>query len=93
MQPGSESTMETTVAPDMVRVPVTVRAILAYDVVSRDAFVSPATRSIRMEDVSRQQVERLGIITTIDAALGVVAKHDIPSGSFVRQSDLFVGSH
>lgn len=88
MQPGADTQVVATVQSDMVRVPVTVRAILAYDVVSRDAFVSPATRVIRMEDVSRQQVDRLGIVTSLDEALGSVARHDIPSGSFVRQSDL-----
>lgn len=88
MQPGADTPVVATVQSDMVRVPVTVRAILAYDVVSRDAFVSPATRVIRMEDVSRQQVDRLGIVTSLDEALGSVARHDIPSGSFVRQSDL-----
>ena len=59
MQSGAEIPVQTT-APEMVRVPVTVRAILAYDVVSRDAFVSPATRSVRMEEISRQQVDRFG---------------------------------
>ena len=34
----------------------------------------------------------MGIITSIDAALGSVARHDIPSGSFVRQSDLLTGA-
>ena len=92
MQPGADTQVVATVQSDMVRVPVTVRAILAYDVVSRDAFVSPATRVIRMEDVSRQQVDRLGIVTSLDEALGSVARHDIPSGSFVRQSDLLTGA-
>lgn len=92
MQPGSEVAPQTAVAPDMIRVPVTVRAILAYEVVSRDVFVSPATRSIRMEEVNRQEVDRLGIVSSIEGALGSVARHDIPSGSFVRQSDLLTGA-
>ncbi len=92
MQPGNELSQQGSVSPDMVRVPVTVRAILAYDVVSRDAFVSPATRVIRMEEVSRQEVERLGIVTSLNEALGSIVRHDIPSGSFVRQSDLLQGA-
>jgi hypothetical protein len=71
--------------------PVTVRAILAYDVVSRDAFVSPATRRIRLEPVSQREIERLGIVTSLDEALGAVARRDIPAGSFLRRSDLLAG--
>jgi len=72
--------------------PVTVRAIAAYDVVTRDAFVSPANRRVRLEPVSRQQADRLGIVLSIDAALGAIARHDIPAGSFVRSRDLLSGS-
>ncbi|MCA9225376.1 MAG: SAF domain-containing protein, partial [Planctomycetales bacterium] len=74
------------------QVPVTVRAILAYDVVSREAFVSPATRRMRMESLSQQEIDRQGIITSLDEALGAVARHDIPAGRFLRKSDLLSGS-
>ena len=77
---------------NQVMVPVTVRAILAYDVVSRDAFVSAATRRVRMEPISQQEVDRQGIITSVDSALGAVARHDIPAGRFLRRSDLLSGS-
>ena len=73
---------------DQRRVPVTVRAIAAYDVVSRGAFVSPATRRLRMELVSQQEIDRQGIITSLEEALGAVARHDIPAGRFLRKSDL-----
>jgi hypothetical protein len=77
---------------DQQSVPVTVRAILAYDVVSRDAFVSPATRKMRMEPVSQQEIDRQGIITSLGEALGAVARHDIPAGRYLRRSDLLSGS-
>ena len=73
-------------------VPVTVRAIFAYDVVSREAFVNPATRRMRMEPLSQQEIDRQGIITSLDEALGAVARHDIPSGRFLRKTDLLSGS-
>jgi len=73
-------------------VPVTVRTILAYDVVSREAFVSSATRRMRMAPMSRQEIDRQGIITSLDQALGAVARHDIPAGRFLRKSDLLSGS-
>ncbi|MEZ6110802.1 MAG: hypothetical protein R3C99_07300 [Pirellulaceae bacterium] len=72
--------------------PVTVRPILAYDVVTREAFVSPATRRVRMEPISRQQADRLGIVVSIDDTLGAVVRHDIPAGSFIRSQDLLNGS-
>lgn len=77
---------------DQALVPVTVRAILAYDVVTRDAFVSSATRRVRMEPVNQQEIDRLGIITSVDVALGAVARHDIPAGRYLRKSDLLSGS-
>ena len=92
MQPGADVAVAVTTRPDMVRVPVTVRAILAYDVVHRDAFVSAATRTIRMEEISQQQIDRQGILTSLEGVLGSVARHDIPTGSFVRQSDLLNGA-
>lgn len=77
---------------DQLHVPVTVRAIFAYDVVSREAFVSPATRTMRMELMSRQEIDRQQVITSLDEALGAVARHDIPAGRFLRKSDLLSGS-
>lgn len=76
---------------DQVKVPVTTRAIFAYDVVSRDAFVSVATRTLKMETISRQQVDRLEVITSLEDALGAIARHDIPAGRFLRKSDLLTG--
>lgn len=76
---------------DEVRVPVTVRSILAYNVVSRDAFVSPATRTIKTETISRQLADRIGAITTLNDALGAITRQDIPAGRYLRQSDLLKG--
>jgi hypothetical protein len=73
-------------------VPVTVRAIPAYEVVTREAFVSPATRRMRMEPMSELDIARQGIITSLDEALGTVARHDIPAGRFLRKADLLSGA-
>ena len=73
-------------------VPVTVRAILAYNVVGREAFVSPATRRLRMEPVSQQEIDRYDIITTLSEAIGAVARRDIPAGHFLKKSDLLSGA-
>lgn len=89
-KPGSEPVALVS-QPDMVSVPVTVRTIYAYDVVSREAFISPATRTLKTETVSRQQVDRMGIITSLDEMLGSIARHDLPSGRFLRRSDLLAG--
>ncbi|MGE3775869.1 MAG: SAF domain-containing protein, partial [Pirellulaceae bacterium] len=90
MQPTDTTEVVSTGAAtvDEKPVPVTVRAILAYEVVSREAFVSPATRRTRMEPVSQQEIDRQGIITSLDEALGAIARHDIPAGRFLRKSDL-----
>jgi hypothetical protein len=86
MQPAAESPAATpTNGP---AAPVTVRAILAYDVVVRDSFVNPATRRLRLEPISQQEIDRLGIVTSLEEALGAVARRDIPAGSFLRRSDL-----
>lgn len=77
--------------PDRVAVPVTVRSIYAYDVISRDAFVSQATRVLKTETLSRQEVDRLDIITSLDDALGAIARHDIPAGRYIRRGDLING--
>jgi hypothetical protein len=68
--------------------PVTVRMIAAYEVVTRDAFVNPATRQIRMETISADEAARLGIETRLDRIINTVARHDIPAGSFLRNTDL-----
>lgn len=81
----------TTARLDEVRVPVTVRPILAYGVVSRDAFVSPATRALKMESIPRQQADRLGVVVTLDEALGAIVRQDIPAGRYLRRSDLLNG--
>ena len=73
-------------------VPVTVRTILAYDVVGREAFVSPATRQLRMEPVSQQEIDRQGIITKLGDAIGAVTRRDIPAGHFLKKSDLMSGA-
>lgn len=82
------ATVETPVPADVLMAPVTVRAILAYEVVTRDSFVNPATRRVRMEPVSPQQLAEQEIATSLDDLLGAVAKHDIPAGSFLRHCDL-----
>jgi len=76
---------------ETILVPVTVRPVLAYNVVTREAFVSPATRTLKMDSMSRSQVDRMDIITSLDEALGAIAKHDIPSGHYLRRSDLLKG--
>ena len=76
---------------DVVRVPVTVRPILAYNVVSRDAFVSQATRSIKSETISRQEADRIGAITSLSNALGAIVRQDIPAGRYLRRADLLNG--
>jgi len=72
----------------MLMAPVTVRAIPAYAVVTRDAFVDPATRRLRTEQVSPADAQRLGIETSVESILGAVARHDIPAGSFLRAADV-----
>ena len=81
----------TTSRVDEVRVPVTVRPILAYAVVSRDAFVSPATRALRTESISKQQADRMDVIVSLDEALGAIVRQDIPAGRYLRRSDLLSG--
>ncbi|MEO1528669.1 MAG: hypothetical protein AAFX06_24880 [Planctomycetota bacterium] len=94
MRPDEEQLTGTSMpAPvDEQLVPVTVRPILAYDVVGREAFVSPATRQLRMEPVSQQEIDRQGIITTLGDAIGAVARRDIPAGHFLKKSDLLSGA-
>ncbi len=76
---------------DTISVPVTVRPVLAYNVVTRDAFVSPATRTLKMDAMPRTQVDRMDTTTALDEALGAIAKHDIPVGRYLRRSDLLSG--
>ncbi|QDV45842.1 hypothetical protein Enr13x_57450 [Stieleria neptunia] len=76
---------------DEVRVPVTVRPILAYQVVSRDAFVSSATRSIKTATISRREADRMDVIRSVTEALGALTRQDIPAGRYLRQSDLLKG--
>ncbi|MBM3966349.1 MAG: hypothetical protein FJ308_14985 [Planctomycetes bacterium] len=76
---------------DTIKVPVTVHPVLAYNVVTREAFVSAATRTLKVESMSRTQVAKMDIITSVDEALGAIAKHDIPAGRYLRRSDLLKG--
>jgi hypothetical protein len=94
MRPEDEQAGTQSVSQDANEklVPVTVRPILAYDVVGREAFVSPAKRQLRMETVSQQEIDRLGIITTLGEAVGSVARRDIPAGYFLKKSDLLSGA-
>ena len=89
MQPQTE---EQKIAADemanQLMAPVTVRNIPAYAVITREAFISPATRTINMQPVTQRQVDQLGLTLRIQDMLGSVARHDIPSKSFVRQSDI-----
>ncbi len=92
MQPTQDDESELVASSsEEVRVPVTVRPILAYQVVSRDAFVSPATRSIKMAAISRQEADRMDVITSVNEALGAITRQDIPAGRYLRQSDLLKG--
>lgn len=92
MQPSGEKDQLTSVEdPETVMVPVTVRPVLAYNVVTREAFVSSATRTVKVESLPRKQVANMDIITSLDEALGAIARHDIPSGRFLRRSDLLNG--
>jgi hypothetical protein len=92
MKPTAKGQPETVVvSTDEIRVPVTVRPILAYNVVARDAFVSPATRSIKTETISRREADRIGAITSLGDALGAIVRQDIPVGRYLRQTDLLQG--
>jgi len=92
MKPASETQAAASVEDsDTIMVPVTVHPVLAYNVVTREAFVSPATRTLKVESMSRSQVAKMDVITALDEALGAVAKHDIPAGRFLRRSDLLNG--
>ncbi len=92
MKPAdADDTQPAAIRADIVRVPVTVRPILAYQVVSRDAFVSPATRTLKTEMISRQLADRLGAITSLDDALGAITRQDIPAGHYLRHMDLLKG--
>jgi hypothetical protein len=92
MKPTSDTqTIASVEDTDTIMVPVTVHPVLAYNVVTREAFVSAATRTLKVESMSRSQVARMDIITALDEALGAVAKHDIPAGRFLRRSDLLNG--
>ena len=93
MQPvveGEDASVTVATASE-VKVPVTVRPILAYNVVSRDAFVSPATRAIKTETISRQEADRIGAITSLADALGAIVRQDIPAGRYLRHADLLNG--
>ncbi|TWT73326.1 hypothetical protein CA85_17950 [Allorhodopirellula solitaria] len=76
---------------DEVQVPVTVRPVLAYAVVVRDAFVSPATRTLNTEWISRKEAERLDVIVSLEEALGAITRQDIPAGHYLRRGDLLSG--
>jgi len=92
MKPASETQIVALVEDsDTVMVPVTVHPVLAYNVVTREAFVSTATRTLKVEAMSRSQVAKMDVISALDEALGAVAKHDIPAGRFLRRSDLLNG--
>jgi hypothetical protein len=45
-----------------------------------------------MQPVSRQEIDRLDIITSLDEALGAVTRHDIPAGRYLRRADLMSGT-
>lgn len=88
MQPVTDQQQSADTASNQLMAPVTVRSIPAYEVITREAFISPATRTIRMEPVSQRQVDNLGLTLHLEEMLGSVARHDIPAGSFVRQNDI-----
>jgi hypothetical protein len=45
-----------------------------------------------MEMLTQQEIDRQGIITSLDEAFGAVARHDIPAGRFLRRTDLLLGA-
>lgn len=92
MKPAGETqVVETTEDSDMVMVPVTANPVQAYGVVTREAFISAATRTLKVEPMLRSQVAKLDVITALDEALGAIARHDIPAGRFLRRNDLLSG--
>ena len=89
MQPETkEAAQQRMEEKNQLTAPVTVRSIPAYEVITREAFISPATRKIRMEPVTEQQVQQFQLATRLQDMLGSIARHDIPAGSFVGRSDL-----
>lgn len=90
MRPEStdSASADATPSEDVVMVPVTVRPILAYQVVTREAFIDPATRRVRMEAIPRGDAAGSEVITGLESALGSITRHDIPAGRYLRRSDL-----
>jgi len=76
------------VIPTGPTAPVTSRPLLAYNVITGDYFEDAATRQVRMKPVTETQINRLGVVTSLDELLGAVVKHDIPQGSFITHADL-----
>lgn len=88
MQPETEDSDHDHEHDHQLMAPVTVRTIPAYAVITREAFVSPATRTIRMKPVTERQIEEFRLSTRLEDMLGSIARHDIPAGSFVGKNDL-----
>lgn len=93
MKPVGDPTTDATATDnaETVMVPVTVHPVLAYNVVTREAFVSTATRALKFEALPRSQVTEMDIITSLNEVLGAVARHDIPAGRFLKRGDLLNG--
>lgn len=87
MQPETEGETPK-VGSNQLMAPVTVRAVPAYAVLTREAFVNPATRTVNMKPVTQRQIDLLNVSTRLEDVLGSIARHDIPPGSFVRGADL-----
>jgi hypothetical protein len=88
MQPSDKSNAPTPIREDAPVAPVTSRSILAYEVLNYDYFEDAATRRIRHEPVTAEEIERLGVITSLEQLVGAVVRHDVPKGSFITQADL-----
>jgi len=88
MQPSDKEQEREPEADPLPQAPMTSRSILAYETLTFDYFEDPATRRVRYASVEAADIERLGIITSIDQLVGVVVKHDIPKGSVITQADL-----
>ncbi len=88
MQRSGEPAASTPRRPQGPVAPVTSRSILAYEAITYDYFEDVATRQIRHESVTPDEIERHGVITSLEQLVGAVVKHDIPKGSFITQADL-----
>ena len=87
MQPATKVDRPPTRTTDELA-PVTARSILAYEVLGHRHFHDAATRRVRHEPATPEEIKRLKIVTSLRQLIGTVVKHDIPEGSFITEADL-----